>query len=949
MQLMLKLVLFITMLLFTTQLSATDNDSLSHRDVAQQLDEIEKLVVSDIAQARKLAKTVAATLAKHPNSSQQATLHNIIAYAHILSREFDPAYKQLVLSRKHALEANDLYALAESKRLEGVLYSLTNLPEESLSLFLEALTLHKQLNSQREWHVLQGISLYYRSQENFAKYLEYGQLLISHPLVNTAPKYLGTAEYTVGEGLVKLGRYDEAKPHLLNSIRVLNSISSAWVSEAYISLAELQLLTDNPQKALETVLVSKVIATENRYFAAQVQADLLKARIYQALGDNNKAIAILDSLLPEATQHKDQAGQQQAHQMLAALYEQKGALKSALFHHKEFKRISDSIALRREKAKSTFHRARLDFEHQEQKIELLKNQKERQAIELEQKQRNSQLRDMVLGLSLLLLILMLYYAVRARKVKRQMQKLAFDAETANKAKSNFLAKMSHEIRTPMNAIIGLSQLTLKGKMTEKQRENVAMVHASSQSLLTLLNDILDFSKIEAQKLELERAEFLLSDSMNRLLDVCSFSAQEKLLNLDIIIDSDVPSAFVGDALRLEQVLINLVNNAIKFTEKGDITIRVSLLAQEEHITHLKFSVSDHGIGIAKEQLGRLFKAFSQSDNSMTRRYGGTGLGLVICKELVELMSGEINVESELGKGSCFSFNVELEKSKQISPVDSSLDTSDLSDLKVLIVDDSMTSRTLLLDMLENINIDAHQAQGGVQALEMLKLAIAKQEPFDVVLMDWRMPGLDGFESIRIINQVISDNLPRFILISSFDKNEAVEQSRETPVADILEKPVKSAQLIASLNKLARPAESSRPSKIEPSLSKRPNSAHLNLLLAEDNLINQRVIRGFLEDLNITIDAVENGLQAVKAVENKNYDIILMDVQMPKMDGLTATKMIRQELDSNIPIIAMTAHSTKQDSEKSFAAGMNMHLTKPVDVKLLTSVVEDLMKEKATEL
>lgn len=942
MQLILKLVLFINMLLLPAELSATASPQNKQNNIQQQLADIDRLVVSDIVQAKKLITIVKASLAISPNLLQQATLNNLTAYAHLLSREYEQAYKHLSLSKKYAIEANSRFALAESKRLEGVLYSLTNLPEESLTLFFEALSIFKQLKSERVLHVLQGISLYYRSQNDYAKYLEYGRLLLNHPKVNNAPLFHGTAEYTIGEGLVKLGRYEEARPHLLNSIRILNNISSVWVSEAYISLAELQLLTGNAKKALETVIVSKVIATEKQYFSAQVQAELLKAKIYQALANNNKAIAILDSLLPDTRQHKDQAGQQQAHQMLAALYEQKGALKSALFHHKEFKNITDNIAERSQKAKSAFHRARLDFEHQEQKIELLKSQKERQAIELEQKQRNSQLRDLVLALSVLLLILMFYYASRARKIKGQMQKLAFDAENANKAKSNFLAKMSHEIRTPMNAIIGLSQLSLKEKMSEKQRENITMVHASAQTLLTLLNDILDFSKIEAQKLELERAEFLLSESMNRLRDVCSFSAQEKLLKLDIIIDSDVPNAYVGDALRLEQVLINLVNNAIKFTEQGDITVRVSLLEQDDRISSLRFSVTDRGIGIAKEQLGRLFQAFSQSDNSMTRRYGGTGLGLVICKELVELMSGEITVESELGKGSCFSFSAELETSKASSHQITNNDLFAISDLKVLIVDDSMSSRTLLAEMLKNINVNAKQAHGGVEALEMLKLAIAAKQPFDVVLMDWRMPGLDGFESIRIINQVISDNLPQFILISSFDKSEALNQSRATPVAEILEKPVKPAQLVNSLVKLTSSNQLWQPPT---EVSEPPASTHLNLLLAEDNLINQRVIRGFLEDFSITIDTVENGLEAVKAVESNDYDMVLMDVQMPKMDGLTATRMIRKELLCDIPIIAMTAHSTKQDIEKSLAAGMDMHLTKPVDSKLLTSLVEDLMLEK----
>jgi len=944
MQLMSKLVFFIAMLLMPFNLAAFDTFTEQHNDIAQQLIDIERLVVSDISQANKLIATVKLKLATNPNYSQQATLHNLTAYSFILSREFKLAYRHLTLSMKNAVEAKSLFAQAESKRLEGVLYSLTNMPEESLTLFSEALFLHKQLDSKREWHVLQGISLYYRSQDDYAKYLEYGKLLLNHPTVNSELKYQGTAEYTVGEGLLKLGRYDEAKPHLLNSIRILNSMSSAWVSEAYISLAELELLTDNNQKALETVRVSKAIAVENSYFLAQVQADLLRARIYRAMGKNGKAITILTHLIVNVRQYKDQTGERQAHQMLAELFEQQQDFSSALTHQKAFNSISEEISQRSQQAKSTFHRARLDFEHQKQKIKQLERQQQLQALTQAQKKRTSQLRDIVLLLSLLLLMFMIYYAIRARKVKRKMQHLAQDADTANQAKSSFLAKMSHEIRTPMNAIIGLSQLTLKGQLNFKQRENISMVHASSQSLLTLLNDILDFSKIEAKKLELEHTEFLLSDSMNRMLDVCSFSAQEKLLNIDIVIDSDVPNIFTGDALRLEQVLINLVNNAIKFTERGNITIHVVLLQQSKGINNLKFSITDHGIGIANEQLERLFQAFSQSDNSMSRQYGGTGLGLVICKELVELMAGEILVESELGKGSCFSFNIELADSKQTDPVFAAQDISDLAKLKVLIVDDSMSSRTLLAEILSNIHVEAKQAQGGIEALEVLKLAITEQQPFDVVLMDWRMPGLDGFDSIRLINQVISDNLPQFILISSFDKSAAITQSQKTPVADILEKPVKAAQLTASLTKLIITRHPSLPHVTPLPVSTTGKGAKLQLLLAEDNPINQRVILGFLEDFYINIDTVKDGLLAVQAVASKHYDIVLMDVQMPTMDGLTATRKIREQLNNDIPIIAMTAHCTQQDIENSLAAGMNVHLTKPVDPRILLTLINELIAD-----
>ncbi|MDP2562303.1 response regulator [Psychrobium sp. 1_MG-2023] len=940
-----KIVLFVMTVLLSSALTATDNVTQKNLTIDNKLAEIEQLALSDLEQSKKLILATKALLAQKSTPAQLATFNNLTAYTHLLSREYEQAYKYLSLSQKYALEANNVYAQAESKRLKGVLYSLTNLPEESLPLFLEALALHKQLGSKKEFHTLQGISLYYRNQHDFNKYLEYGRLLIEHPLVKSGPQYKGTAEYTIGEGLLKLGQYEEARPHLINSIRILNSMSSTWVSEAYISLAELELLTGNTQQAIDILNTSTAMATKNSYFAAQLKAELLRAKVHQTIGNNTKAIAILQALLPTARLHKDQAAERQAEQMFASLLEQQGDYKAALQHQIAFKNISDNINQKNQQSKSTFLRARLDLEHQEQQIKLLKQQQEQQAFQQAQKQRTSQLRDIALGLFIVLVLFMVYYLIKAHKVKRKMQQLALEAETANKAKSNFLAKMSHEIRTPMNAIIGLSQLSLKDALSDKQRENISMVHASSQSLLTLLNDLLDFSKIEAHKLELEQADFSLSDSIDRLLNVCHFSAQEKQLKLNIVIDSDVPDAFNGDALRLEQVLINLVNNAIKFTEQGDIALHISLLEQQGSVSRLSFAVTDHGIGIAEEQLDKLFQAFSQSDNSITRRYGGTGLGLVICKEIVELMSGSIHVTSELGKGSCFSFNVVLSSGSDVNSSLMNPAVVSLPAFKILIVDDSKSSRALLSDMLNKFNLEVEQAQGGLEALEILKQAVTEQAPFDVVLMDWRMPGLDGFESIRIINQVITDNLPHFILISSFDKSDAADLSRTTPVADILEKPVKPTQLIASLAKLEK--ATSAPTLPKPTIENNDsNSAHLNLLLAEDNLINQRVIQGFLEDLNVTIDCVNNGLEAVKAVQKQHYDLVLMDVQMPQMDGLEATQMIRQKFNNDTPIIAMTAHSTKEDEEKSLNAGMNMHLTKPVDSKALIALVHDLMEKKA---
>jgi len=901
--------------------------------------DIETYSSVDIKRAQRLIADAYVALDESNNTNQLAKLNNLNGYVHLLLGQYELCFEYISISAKLAMQVDNEYELAESKRLQAILYSVTNLPSESLSLFLEALALHKKIDSNKVFNTLQGISLYYRKVANFEKYLEYGKLLIQHPIVESDTKLHGIAQYTLGEGYLKLGEYANARAHLNIAVELLSSISSVWISEVYISLAELELLTGSPHKAMETVKHSQQLAQDNKYFAAQIQAEILHARILQATGEDDLAIVALTELLQSATIAKDQFGKQQAHQLLVDLHNKLEDFKIALYHHQQFKHISDDIHRQSQQAKSMFHLAKLNFAQQEQEIEHLKNQQTLSALKHHQAQQSSKMRDAILALLGSLLLLAIYYVFHTIKVKKSMQLLAGKAQEANQAKSNFLAKMSHEIRTPMNAIIGLSQITLKDTLPPKQRENISLVHSSSLSLLTLLNGILDFSKIEANKLELEHTEFRLNDSIARVKNICNFSAQEKELNLNINIDSDVPNGYIGDALRLEQVLINLTSNAIKFTEQGDITIQVSVSQTTQSTTTLMFSVNDNGIGIPQEKLASLFQPFSQTDNSITRRYGGTGLGLVICKELVELMSGTINVTSEIGKGSCFTFEVLLTNDKQHAYKKTVSSDRKLETLNVLIVDDSLSSRMLMADMLSDLGISAKQAHGGVAALEILRKSINTQEAIDVVLMDWRMPGLDGFESIRLINQVVADALPQFILISSFDKSEAVELSRETPVADILEKPVDPAQLSASLHKLFN-VEATQLSPQSSLMNQKP----LHILLAEDNLINERVIRGFLEDFDITIDAVENGLLATQAVQSKDYDLILMDVQMPEMDGLSAARIMRNELNITIPIVAMTAHSTKQDIENSLASGMNVHLTKPVDSALLISIIEESISD-----
>ncbi|MBW2439635.1 MAG: response regulator, partial [Deltaproteobacteria bacterium] len=463
------------------------------------------------------------------------------------------------------------------------------------------------------------------------------------------------------------------------------------------------------------------------------------------------------------------------------------------------------------------------------------------------------------------------------------------AEDATRAKSDFLANMSHEIRTPMNAVIGMAHLALKTDLTPKQYDYLKKIDVSAKALLGIINDILDFSKIEAGKLDMESVEFQLEDTMDNISTLVGIKTQEKGLELLFKTDPAVPTALIGDPLRLGQILINLSNNAVKFTETGEIIVAAELVKQDGEQVTLKFSVQDTGIGMTEKQAAGLFQPFAQADSSTTRKYGGTGLGLTISKRLAEMMGGEIWVESERGRGSTFSFtaNFGLGKAtakKQYKP------SSDLRGMKVLVVDDNATSRVILQEMLESFTFEVACAASGQEGITELEGA-AEAKPFELIVMDWKMPGMDGIEtSRRIKHHQGLDKIPPIILVTAYGGEEIRRQAEDAGLEGFLLKPVSASMLFDAIMQVSGEAvpETSRiTQKREQEAEALKQIQGAQLLLVEDNEINQQVAKEILEGAGLNVAIAANGREAVDAVRESRYDAVLMDVQMPVMDGYTA--------------------------------------------------------------
>ncbi|GAB5380213.1 MAG: hypothetical protein Alis3KO_25220 [Aliiglaciecola sp.] len=860
--------------------------------------------------------------------SYQAYILNLKAHLEILQGKHQSAFEKVTQAEELARRGGDKIQMAEAIRRQGIITGLLGLHGESLALLLKSLKIHQNADSKYITHNLLAIgNLYSESDEWADNLVETGELLVAEAVKRSDAYYESLGYSFIVSGYMKSEQHDKAKT-LLD--RIISS-SDKPASNLKFYLAKSMFALGDLDEAIVLVesLLSDAIASDYKY--QKLSLNLLKSEILIEMKRIDEAKESLDILLNLSQEMNFSRFQLEALQSLSSIAFNEQNYNSAYDYLKQYSEIQKNVFDTRQSEQLAFNRARLETEQKSQQItELQLNQ------QLAQQQNQFQLYIIVTAVAIATLLLML--VIRTTQQKRMLRTLADNLKHATDAKSDFLARMSHEIRTPINAIVGLTKLTQRSELSQEQETNLNQIEQSSQTLLSVINDILDFSKIEAGKLDIETAPFELDKLVEQAIDLHALKAREKRIELIQYVARDVPLHIEGDAFRIQQVLNNLLSNALKFTEQGLISVSVNKKYSEQGVL-LEFSVKDTGIGLTEEQIETLFDAFTQADESITRKYGGTGLGLSICQNLVSLMGGEIWVESKPRQGATFYFTVLVDAYQQLEE-NAVPDGLNLSDLKVLVVDDVVLSRQAIAEALLRIGINPDLASGSNDALLSMRRAALENAPYDLVILDWKMADVNGIELAAIINQEFTLNKPKIIMLSAFDIQSLKELGQPLGIKHYLQKPINSSSLLNCLLSATKQSQSSL-IKSENVVPETPDFSNVHILLVEDDEINRKVARFFLADTRAKISVAENGLIALQMLAGSDqYDLVLMDMQMPIMDGLTATQKTREELKLDIPIIAMTAHALQTEIEKSFAVGVNAHLIKPVQAAHLYHVIQE---------
>lgn len=875
---------------------------------------------------------------KNPDDYHESAFLNVWAYASLLKQNLEVSYQRLLLARSKAETSGNNLQLAESFRIEGAVLDTIGEYGAALEALNKAFSLYSELQSDKVLGVYSSISNVYNSLENYQGTLQNSYRLLAAAQQHNNKAYEGLAYFRIAFAQSQLEQLQDATVNATIAEKILQQVDYPFIGVVYLLIAQINVEQGNFEEGLKRISQSIEADRKVDYLYNEVPRLLLIADIYQQQGNTNSAIDELQKSIENEVLRNDKNQFLQILERLIELTDLTGDTNSQLNFLKQYNTLYKQSFNQKQAQMLAINNVRLNVFEKEKEIKLLHKENELQLQKnLIQDQNNRyQLYFTLTVFAALLLVVALL--IRTRKQRAQLNRYSQELKQATQAKSDFLARMSHEIRTPINAISGLTKLMQRNADNPDDMTNLRQIDEASCSLLGVINDILDFSKIEAGKLDITTTSFQLDKTVSQAIRLQLISAHQKNIELIQHIARDVPLYLQGDGLRIQQVLVNLLSNAVKFTDDGLVYVTVKNKATEQGVL-LEFAVKDTGIGLTQNQMDGLFESFAQGDESISRRYGGTGLGLAICKQLVELMGGEIWVESQLGAGTTFYFTLPLqeEKNQHISSP-----SKQLSNLKVLVADDINLSRQVIAEILLQANIKSDLADGGQETLNKLRLAAAKLQPYDVLILDWKMPDIDGLQVAAIINQEFSLNKPKIIMLSAFDFSHMQQQAKQLGIKDFIEKPFSASELINRLQEVAFNLKTD----LSPSFKEMKNVPDLStkrILLAEDNKLNQKVALGFLKYTKAEVILVENGLEVIEAFKHQgNFDCILMDVQMPEMDGLTATLTLRNELKCNLPIIAMTANAMNQDLQKSSAAGMTAHITKPIDPEYFYQVLAEIL-------
>lgn len=911
-------------------------------DELEVMQQIESSMFDDLNTASQRLNDIKNNSAILGSDSLKSYYFNLLALQKIIENDLAQAVKNIETARGLAVASNNRYQEAESYRREGLIYSILQQYSDALVMLTRSFQIHNELNSPRVMDSIEFILNIYVAVEQYETLEEYSWLLLENALTLDNTDKVAAAHHHLGLSFLGRHDYERAGYHFTQEKEANAKLPTPFSLYNDYGFAKLAFAQGDYALALNHVEEAKKFIAARKFNLALPEVLSVESDIRAQMGQTGLAIQLLNHAISVAKEVRGTSQHISLLQQLAKLYKDSSDFENAVHTLEQANALEAENKQRQRQHLLAINQAKLDLETKKRQINQLK-------VSQELSQQRQRVQALMLVFASVVIVLLVVFSLRINKQKKSLRQLTQALQRATEAKSDFLARMSHEIRTPINAIIGLTKLSLRGSENEHQATNLKQIEESSQLLLGVINDVLDFSKIEAGKLLLESRPFSIDEVIDKAIRLTAIKAREKDIELVKFISRDVPTQVEGDAFRLQQVLNNLLSNAVKFTDSGSVSVVVNRAHNDTHKRDedkdghvlIRFEVKDTGKGLTTDQKNKLFDSFTQEDESITRQYGGTGLGLAICRQLVELMGGRIWVESVPSQGATFYFTVKLKVYPQkLSP---QAEEPSLSTLRVLLVDDSPLSQQVMADLLLSMGITPQLVSDGQACIKELRRA-EQQTPYDLILLDWKMPEVDGIEVASIIRHSSLKNQPNIVMISSYELSTLKALGEPLGINGFLGKPLSKDALLACIRQLKGLRRTIDTTLRQSQLSF--NGHHKKILLVEDNVLNQKVALGYLKDTHAEVIVADNGQVALDLLRQHNdIDVVLMDIQMPIMDGLTATRHIREGLGSHVPIIAMTAHAMAGDQDKSLAAGMNAHIVKPIDPVMLFTTLNEVVNGK----